>query len=74
MGPSISDTLLLISRLILNVKKNLTYSESVDQAHQCQMAFVKIDHCAVTGEAYFQKRLSKFAPECPLVKIFLFSD
>ena len=45
MAPSISDTLLLISRLILNVKKkNLTYSESVDQARQCQMAFVKIDH------------------------------
>ena len=33
-----------ISANIQRKKKNLTYSESVDQARQCQMAFVKIDH------------------------------
>ena len=44
----------------------------MDQARQCQMAFVKIDHYGATGEAYFQKWLGKFAPKHPLVKIFLY--
>ena len=75
MAPSISDTLLLISRLILNVKKKILHIQNLwTKPVNVRWHLLKLTTRGPYGRHHSENGSTNLPPERPLVKIFLVSD